>query len=71
MVALLIPIIWIGVQPEPLLRRIEPSIIVMMDQMRSRAEVVGVKLLDELAEPHDALVLVASRPVTPAPDGPR
>ncbi len=71
MVALVIPIIWIGVQPEPLLRRIEPSVIVMMDQMRTRAEVVGVKLLDELAEPHDALVLVASRPVTPAPDGPR
>ena len=71
MVALLIPIIWIGVQPEPLLRRIEPSIIVMMDQMRSRAEVVGVKLLDGLEEPHDAVVLVASRAVTPAPDGGR
>jgi NADH-quinone oxidoreductase subunit M len=36
MVAMLIPIIWIGVYPNPFLRRIEPSVIELMHQFEAR-----------------------------------
>jgi len=40
MVAMLIPIIWIGVYPNPLLRRIEPSVIELIRQLEVRQAVV-------------------------------
>ncbi len=40
MVAMLIPIIWIGVYPNPLLRRIEPSVIELMHQLEARRALV-------------------------------
>jgi NADH-quinone oxidoreductase subunit M len=39
MLALVIPIIWIGVYPNPLLRRIEPSVIELIRQLEVRSEV--------------------------------
>ncbi len=33
---LVIPIIWIGVHPDPLLRRIEPSVSVLLQEMELR-----------------------------------
>jgi len=39
MLALVIPIIWIGVYPNPLLRRIEPSVIELIRQLEVRGEV--------------------------------
>jgi NADH-quinone oxidoreductase subunit M len=36
MLAMLIPIIWIGVYPNPLLRRIEPSVIELIHQLEAR-----------------------------------
>jgi len=40
MIALILPIIWIGLQPEPLLRRIEPSVAVVLDTMAERGAVL-------------------------------
>jgi len=40
MVAMLIPIIWIGVYPNPLLRRIEPSVIELIHQLEARRALV-------------------------------
>jgi len=39
--AMLIPIIWIGVYPNPILRRIEPSVIELIRQLETRRSVVG------------------------------
>jgi NADH-quinone oxidoreductase subunit M len=39
MLALVIPIIWIGVYPNPLLRRIEPSVIELLRQIETRVVV--------------------------------
>jgi NADH-quinone oxidoreductase subunit M len=39
MLALVIPIIWIGVYPNPLLRRIEPSVIELIRQIEVRSAV--------------------------------
>ncbi|MCZ6464170.1 MAG: NADH-quinone oxidoreductase subunit M [Proteobacteria bacterium] len=36
MVAMIVPIVWIGVHPEPLLRRIEPSVMQILSQMQQR-----------------------------------
>jgi NADH-quinone oxidoreductase subunit M len=44
MMALLIPIIWIGVYPNPLLRRIEPSVIELIRQFEARRGVVEADL---------------------------
>ncbi len=43
MLSLLIPIIWIGVYPNPLLRRIEPSVIELIRQLELRRGVVEVE----------------------------
>jgi len=43
MLSLLIPIIWIGVYPNPLLRRIEPSVIELIRQLEVRRGVVEVE----------------------------
>ena len=40
MIAMIIPIIWIGVYPKPLLRRIEPSVIELIRQLETRGGVV-------------------------------
>jgi len=40
MIAMIIPIIWIGVYPNPLLRRIEPSVIELIRQLETRGGVV-------------------------------
>ena len=37
LVAVSIPIIWIGIHPDPLLRRIEPSVSALLQDMRARA----------------------------------
>jgi NADH-quinone oxidoreductase subunit M len=51
MMAMVIPIIWIGVYPNPLLRRIEPSVIELIRQLETRGGVVGAdsELVPELA----------------------
>jgi NADH-quinone oxidoreductase subunit M len=41
MMAMVIPIIWIGVYPNPLLRRIEPSVIELIRQLEARGGVIG------------------------------
>jgi hypothetical protein len=41
---MLIPIIWIGVYPNPLLRRIEPSVIELIRQLEARRGVVEADL---------------------------
>ncbi|MCH8082756.1 MAG: NADH-quinone oxidoreductase subunit M [Myxococcales bacterium] len=41
MMALVIPIIWIGVYPNPLLRRIEPSVIELIRRLETRGGVIG------------------------------
>ena len=40
MIAMIIPIIWIGVYPNPLLRRIAPSVIELIRQLETRGGVV-------------------------------
>jgi len=48
--ALLIPILWIGVHPDPLLRRIEPSVSALLQDMelrRLRAEEVQIVLAQD------------------------
>jgi NADH-quinone oxidoreductase subunit M len=57
MMAMVIPIIWIGVYPNPLLRRIEPSVIELIRQLETRGGVVGTdsEVAPELAsEPESA-----------------
>jgi NADH-quinone oxidoreductase subunit M len=44
MMAMVIPIIWIGVYPNPLLRRIEPSVIELIRQLETRGRIVGADL---------------------------
>ena len=44
MMAMLIPIVWIGVYPNPLLRRIEPSVIELIRQLEARRGVVEADL---------------------------
>jgi NADH-quinone oxidoreductase subunit M len=44
MMAMLIPIVWIGVYPNPLLRRIEPSVIELIRQFEARRGVVEADL---------------------------
>jgi NADH-quinone oxidoreductase subunit M len=43
MLSLLIPIVWIGVYPNPLLRRIEPSVIELLRQLEVGRSVVEVE----------------------------
>jgi hypothetical protein len=44
MMAMVIPIIWIGVYPNPLLRRIEPSVIELIRQLETRSGSVDADL---------------------------
>ena len=37
--AIVAPIIWIGVHPDPLLRRIEPTVSMLVHDVHERAEV--------------------------------
>jgi NADH-quinone oxidoreductase subunit M len=41
LVAMAIPIVWIGVNPDPLLRRIEPSVSALLQDMHARAELAA------------------------------
>jgi NADH-quinone oxidoreductase subunit M len=41
LVSIVIPIIWIGVYPEPFLRRIEPSVSKLIQDVRARAEMTA------------------------------
>jgi NADH-quinone oxidoreductase subunit M len=50
LLALVIPIIWIGVYPNPLLRRIEPSVIELLRQIETRVVVVEVEPGAEIVE---------------------
>jgi NADH-quinone oxidoreductase subunit M len=61
MVAIIIPIFWIGVYPDPFLRRIEPSVIDLLQQVKERsialAEVQPEAALDvPIAPPNGAEV---------------
>ncbi len=56
MLALVIPIIWIGVYPNPLLRRIEPSVIELIRRIELRSEVAEAEPDSEIeasAEPEE------------------
>jgi NADH-quinone oxidoreductase subunit M len=44
MVLMVIPIIWIGVYPEPFLRRIEPSVVELLGRMEERSAMTLVEL---------------------------
>jgi NADH-quinone oxidoreductase subunit M len=48
MVGLILPVFWIGLYPDPLLRRIEPSVIELRDVMQRRG---GLQLNPNAAEP--------------------
>jgi NADH-quinone oxidoreductase subunit M len=39
LVSIAIPIVWIGVNPDPLLRRVEPSVSVLLQDVHARAAV--------------------------------
>jgi hypothetical protein len=41
---MVIPIIWIGVYPEPFLRRIEPSVVELLGRMEERSAMTLVEL---------------------------
>ena len=47
LLAMTIPIVFIGVYPNPLLRRIEPAMLELLHQMESRSVVVGAPATDE------------------------
>ena len=49
MVALILPMIWIGLYPHPLLRRIEPSVSGLLQQMEQR-EVLNQRAFGSVAE---------------------
>jgi len=67
MVAILIPIVWIGVYPNPFLRRIEPSVIELIRQLETRRGAVEAKL--ELAPEPEAEAILGSEAGASAPDG--
>ena len=60
MVAIVVPMLWIGLYPETFLRRIEPSVMELLRRMEERSAVALV-LPGERAEPLPA-------PVATAPD---
>ena len=50
--ALVVPILWIGVYPDPLLRRIEPSVSVLLQDMelrRLRAAATAARAVDSVS----------------------
>ena len=51
MVAIAVPIVWIGVYPEPFLRRIEPSVMELLRTMEERKALT----IEALPEPAEAL----------------
>ena len=44
MLALVVPIVWIGIYPDPFLRRIEPSVIELLRQMEERGALTASEL---------------------------
>ena len=42
LVAFLVPIVWIGVNPDPVLRRLDSAVIDLLQTMESRSEAVLV-----------------------------
>ena len=50
MVAIVIPIVWIGVYPDPFLRRIEPSVIALLRTVEERAAIALAETGSEVAE---------------------
>jgi NADH-quinone oxidoreductase subunit M len=50
MVAMVIPIFWIGIYPEPFLRRIEPSVIELLRQVEERGAVVATAVEEPAGE---------------------
>ncbi len=70
MVLMVIPIIWIGVYPEPLLRRNEPSVVELLGRMEERSAMTLVELpATELpgTELPDAEAPVGEEPATELP----
>jgi NADH-quinone oxidoreductase subunit M len=67
MMAMVIPIIWIGVYPNPLLRRIEPSVIELIRQLEARGGVIGADVEVEPATEADSPPDSKAEPM-PAPD---
>jgi len=74
MLAMLIPIIWIGVYPNPFLRRIEPSVIELIRQLEVRRGVVEAEseaALEAAAETKNAIPDAPdSEPESALPDAP-
>jgi NADH-quinone oxidoreductase subunit M len=54
MVAMVVPIIWIGVYPNPLLRRIEPSVIELIRVVEARTESAGEVAEQDPSVPNDS-----------------
>ncbi|MBW1686533.1 MAG: NADH-quinone oxidoreductase subunit M [Deltaproteobacteria bacterium] len=67
MVLMVIPIIWIGVYPEPFLRRIEPSVVELLGRMEERSAMTLVELPATEAPAGEAPG--AEAPATEAPAG--
>ena len=51
MLALVVPIVWIGVHPDPFLRRIEPSVIELLRQVEERRALTAAELAVTSEEP--------------------
>jgi NADH-quinone oxidoreductase subunit M len=47
LVSISIPIVWIGIAPDPLLRRIEPSVSALLQDVHARAAVPALALAEE------------------------
>jgi NADH-quinone oxidoreductase subunit M len=55
LIAVVVPIFWIGIYPDPFLRRIEPSVIELLRQVEARGAVATAAVGDEsAAEPQQA-----------------
>jgi NADH-quinone oxidoreductase subunit M len=65
LVAMVVPIVWIGVYPEPFLRRIEPSVVELLARVEARGDAAEMSRPDGGGEEEPAEVEV---PVAPLPE---
>jgi NADH-quinone oxidoreductase subunit M len=70
LVLMVIPIIWIGVYPEPFLRRIEPSVVELLGRMEERSAMTLVELPDTELPAAEALAGEAPAAELPAAEVP-
>jgi NADH-quinone oxidoreductase subunit M len=66
--AMAVPIVWIGVYPDPFLRRIEPSVIELLQRMEERGTVATAEAA-QATDPEEAPA-APSEPPPPAPSEP-